>query len=49
MTETEYIVMLLKMISLFFILGLAYAISLRENDDDDDDDEGMYQPAYNTI
>jgi len=50
MTETEYILMLLKMISLFFVLGLAYAISLREGeDDDDDDDEGMYQPAYNRI
>ena len=40
--------MLLKMISLFFVLGYAYAISVNE-DDDDDDDEGMYQPAYNRI
>ncbi len=49
MTEYEYITMLLKMVSLFFVLGAAYAVSMRENDDDDDDDEGMYQPAYNRI
>ena len=49
MTEDEYIVMLLKMVSLFFVLGLGYAISMRESDDDDDDDdEGMYQLSYVT-
>ena len=50
MTETDYTIMLLKMISLFFVLGCAYAVSMNESDDDDDDDdEGMYQPAYNRI
>lgn len=47
MTSTEYIVMILKMVSLFFVLGAAYVVSIRE-DDDDDDDEGMYQLAYVT-
>lgn len=41
--------MILKMLSLFFVLGYAYAVSMNESDDDDDDDEGMYQPAYNRI
>lgn len=49
MTENEYVTMLIKMICLFFVLGVAYAISIREDQDDDDDDEGMYQPAYNRI
>ena len=48
MTETDYVLMILKMLSLFFVLGCAYAVSINE-DDDDDDDEGMYQPAYNRI
>ncbi len=48
MTSTEYIVMILKMVSLFFVLGAAYVVSLREDNDDDDDDEGMYQLAYVT-
>lgn len=48
MTSTEYILMLLKMVSLFFVLGAAYVVSLREDNDDDDDDEGMYQLAYVT-
>ncbi len=48
MTETELTVFFLKTIALFFVLGLAYAISSIE-DDDDDDDEGMYQPAYNRL
>ena len=49
MTETDYVLMILKMLSLFFVLGFAYAVSMNERDDDDDDDEGMYQPAYNRI
>ena len=48
MTETDYVLMILKMLSLFFVLGCAYAVSINE-DDDDDDDGGMYQPAYNRI
>ncbi len=49
MTETDITIFFLKTISLFFVLGCAYAVSLMEEDYDDDDDEGMYQPAYNRI
>ena len=48
MTLTEYIVMILKMVSLFFVLGAAYVVSSKEDNDDDDDDGGMYQLAYVT-
>ena len=48
MTETDFTITFLKTIALFFVLGLAYAMSSIE-DDDDDDDEGMYQPAYNRL
>lgn len=33
MTETDYVIMILKMLSLFFFLGYAYAVSMNKSDD----------------